>query len=62
MCFSRIVDTVQSIALDFPTIKLYFDNLGEILYKHEYPPSAIYNVDETGFSIGSSRKSVVLLD
>jgi len=32
------------------------------LREHEYPPSAIYNVDETGFSIGSSRKSVILLD
>jgi hypothetical protein len=30
--------------------------------EHKYPPTAIYNVDETGFSIGSSRKSVVLLD
>jgi hypothetical protein len=32
------------------------------LYEHRYPSSAIYNINETGFSIGSSRKSVVLLD
>jgi len=32
------------------------------LREHKYPPSAIYNVDETGFSIGSSRKSVIPLD
>ena len=50
------------MALDFSTIKSYLNNLGEVLRKHKYPPSAIYNVDETGFSIGSSRKSVVLLD
>jgi hypothetical protein len=43
-------------------IKSYFDNLGEVLCEHKYPPSAIYNVDETGFLIRSSRKSVVLLD
>ena len=61
-CFSRTIDTVRSTALDFSTIKSYFDNLGEVLREHKYPPSAIYNVDETGFSIGSSRKSVVLLD
>jgi hypothetical protein len=61
-CFSRTIDTARSIALDFSTIKSYFDNLGEVLREHKYPPSAIYNVDETGFSIGSSRKSVVLLD
>jgi hypothetical protein len=61
-CFSCTIDIVRSTALDFSTIKSYFDNLGELLREHKYPPSAIYNVDETGFWIGSSRKSVVLLD
>jgi len=61
-CFLRTIDTAQSTALDFSTIKSYFDNLGEVLQEHKYPPSAIYNVDETSFSIRSSRKSVVLLD
>ena len=60
--FLRTIDTVRSTALDFSTIKSYLDNLGEVLREHKYPPSAIYNIDETGFSIGSSRKSVVLLD
>jgi hypothetical protein len=53
---------MQSIALDFSIIKLYFTNLGELLCEHKYPPSVIYNVDETSFSIRSTRKSVVLLD
>jgi hypothetical protein len=61
-CFLRTIDTARCTALDFSTIKSYFNNLGEVLREHKYPPSAIYNVDETGFSIGSSRKSVVLLD
>ena len=61
-CFSRTIDTARSTALDFSTTKSYFDNLGEVLREHKYPPSAIYNIDETSFSIGSSRKSVVLLD
>jgi hypothetical protein len=61
-CFSRTIDTARCTALDFSTIKSYFDNSGELLREYKYPPSAIYNVDETGFSIGSSRKSVVLLD
>jgi hypothetical protein len=61
-CFPRTIDAARSTALDFSTIKSYFDNLGEVLREHKYPPSAIYNVDKTGFSIGSSRKSVVLLD
>jgi hypothetical protein len=61
-CFSRIIDAARSTALDFSTIKSYFDNLGDVLREHKYPPSAIYNADETVVSIGSSRKSVVLLD
>jgi hypothetical protein len=61
-CFSRTINAARSIALDFSMIKSYFDNLGEVLSEHKYPPTAIYNVDETGFSVGSSRKSVVLLD
>jgi hypothetical protein len=61
-CFSRTIDTARSTALDFSTIKSYFDNLGDLLREHKYPPSAIYNVDETGFSIGSSITSVFLLD
>jgi hypothetical protein len=61
-CFSRTIDAMQSTALDFSMIKSYFDNLGDVLRKHKYPPSAIYNVDETGFLIRSSRKSVILLD
>jgi hypothetical protein len=61
-CFSRTIDIARSTALDFSTIKSYFNNLGELLREHKYPPSAIYNVDETGFSIGSTGKSVVLLD
>jgi hypothetical protein len=48
-CFSRTIDTARSTALDFSTIKSYFNNLGEVLREHKHPPSAIYNVDETGF-------------
>jgi hypothetical protein len=61
-CFSRTLDTARSTALDFSVIKSYFNNLGEVLREHKYPSTAIYNVDEIGFSIGSSRKLVVLLD
>jgi hypothetical protein len=43
-------------------IKSYFDNLGELLCEYKYPPSVIYNINKTSFSIRPSRKSVVLLD
>jgi len=62
MCFLCTINTVQSTALEFSIIKSYFNNLGELLHKHKYPPSTIYNVDKTSLLIRSSRKSVVLLD
>jgi hypothetical protein len=61
-CFSRTINTARSTALGFSTIKSYFDNLGEVLREHKYPSSAIYNVDETDFSIGSTRKLIIILD
>jgi hypothetical protein len=60
--FLHTIDTAQSTALDFSPIKSYFNNLGKVLREYKYPPSTIYNVNETGFSIGSSKKSVVLFD
>ena len=43
-------------------MKSYFNGLSEAIQRERYPPSAIFNIDETGFSLGSTRKSVVLLD
>jgi hypothetical protein len=56
--FLHTIDTARSTVLDFSTIKSYFDNLGELLREHKYSSSAIYNVNETGFSIGSSNVPV----
>jgi hypothetical protein len=36
-CFSRTIDIARSTALDFSTIKSYFNNLGELLREHRYP-------------------------
>jgi hypothetical protein len=33
-CFLYTIDTTRSTALDFSTIKSYFDNLGEVLREH----------------------------
>ena len=38
MCFLHTIDIVHSTALDFSIIKSYFDNLGELLRQHKYPP------------------------
>jgi hypothetical protein len=61
-CFTRPIDSQRSEALDYPTLKSYFDRLGDLLRQNKYSPSTIFNVDETGFSIGPTRASFALYD
>jgi hypothetical protein len=61
-CFTRPIDASRFEGLNYPAIKSYFDGLSEAIRTERYPPSAIFNVDETGFSLGSTRRSIVLLD
>jgi hypothetical protein len=61
-CFTRPIDALRFEGLEYSKVKSYFDGLSEAIQRERYPPSAIFNVDETGFSLGSTRKSVVLLD
>jgi hypothetical protein len=61
-CFTRPIDTSRLEGTDYSTLKTYFDRLGELIRENKYLPSAIFNVDETGFSIGSTRGSFALYD
>lgn len=45
--------TLVNKRFDFSTIESYFGNLRDVLREHKYPPSTIYKVDETVFSITS---------
>lgn len=60
--FTRPIDASRVEATEYSTLKPYFDTLGDLLREKKYPPSAICNVDETGFSIGSTRGSFALYD
>jgi hypothetical protein len=60
--FTRPIDASQLEGTDYSTLKTYFDWLGELLRENKYPPSAIFNVDKTGFSIRSTRGSFALYD
>jgi hypothetical protein len=61
-CFTRPIDTLRLEGTDYSTLKPYFDRLGQLFRENKYPPSAIFNVDETSFSIGSTRGSFALYD
>ena len=58
----RPINVSRFKGLNYSIVKSYFDSLSEAIRKERYPPSAIFNVDETGFSLGSTRRSIVLLN
>jgi hypothetical protein len=58
----RPINTSQLEGTDYSTLKTYFDRLSELFYENRYPPLAIFNIDKTGFSIGSTRESFALYD
>jgi hypothetical protein len=58
----RPIDVLRFEGLEYSKVKSYFDRLSKAIQRERYPPSAIFNVDKTGFSLSSTRKLVVLLD
>jgi hypothetical protein len=61
-CFTCPIDMLQFEGLEYLKVKSYFDGLSKAIQREQYPPSAIFNVNETSFSLRSTRKSVVLLN
>jgi hypothetical protein len=51
---TRSIDSQRANGANYAAIKHYFDELSKVISKERYPPNAIFNVDETGFSIGST--------
>jgi hypothetical protein len=61
-CFMRPINVLRFEGLKYSKVKSYFNGLSDVIQREQYLASAIFNVDETGFSLSSTRKSVVLLD
>jgi hypothetical protein len=59
---SRQIDAPRFNGVNFEAINNYFTRLGEVIQSERYPPDAIFNVDESGFSIGLTRGSTILVD
>ena len=53
-CFTRPIDASRFEGLNYSTVKSYFDGLSEAIRKERYSPSAIFNIDETSFSLRST--------
>jgi hypothetical protein len=47
--------------VNYPVVNAYFDILTDLFLENPYPSDAIFNVDETGFTLGTTLPSKVLI-
>jgi len=59
---SRKIDACRFDALSYPVINAYFTALSDLFLENSYPPDAVFNVDESGFALGDTLSSKVLLN
>jgi hypothetical protein len=59
--YSRSLDTSCFEGVPYPIVNAYFDALTNLFLENSYPPDAIFNVDETGFALGTTLPSKVLI-
>ena len=59
--FSRSIDTSRLEAFNYATVLAFFDALTDLFIENSYPSDGIFNVDETGFALGTTLSSKVLV-
>jgi hypothetical protein len=59
--YSRALDASRFEGVNYPVVNAYFDALTDLFLENPYPPNAIFNVDETGFALGTTLPSKVLI-
>ena len=59
--YSRALDASRFEGVNYSVINAYFDALTDLFLKNPYPTDAIFNVDETGFALGTTFPSKVLI-
>ena len=53
-CFTRPINASRFEGLNYSIVKSYFNSLSKAIRKEQYPPLAIFNINETSFSLGST--------
>jgi hypothetical protein len=61
MVYSRALDTNCFEGVNYLVVNAYFDTLTDLFLKNPYPSNAIFNIDETGFALGTTLPSKVLI-
>jgi hypothetical protein len=59
--YSRALDTSRFEGVTYSIVNAYFDALTDLFLENSYPSNAIFNVDETGFALGTTLPSKVLI-
>jgi hypothetical protein len=59
--YSRALDASRFEGVNYPVVNAYFDALTDLFLKNPYPSNTIFNVDETGFALGTTLSSKVLI-
>ena len=59
--YSRALDASRFEGVTYPVINAYFNALTDLFLENSYPSDAIFNVDETGFALGTTLPSKVLI-
>jgi hypothetical protein len=59
--YSRALDASRFEGVNYPVVNAYFDALTDLFLENPYPSDAIFNVDETGFALGTTLPSKVLI-
>jgi hypothetical protein len=60
--WSRQIEHARYAAARVDVVQTWFDAVTDLRLAHQYDPSSIYNMDESGFAVGTSQSSRVLVN
>jgi hypothetical protein len=60
--WTRQIESVRFHAVNYDTVKAWFDAVTELVLEHQYAPEWIFNMDESGFAVGDSQCSRALVN
>jgi len=60
--WTRQIESVRHTAINTDVVKTWFDAVTELHIQHHYTPDCIFNMDESGFAVGTSQSSRALVN
>ena len=60
--WTRQIESVRHTAINTDAVKTWFDAVTELHIQHHYTPDCIFNMDESGFAVGTSQSLRALVN